>query len=118
MKDLKAKINKTVSTPEFLRQWQGPVDIKTRLAEIVFEILTEYWSGVDTRVLDNREIKNICFEIDELTYEINEIATPQINLQCWLFIGQTIEDWIDFALADEEFETAANLKKILKSEYV
>jgi hypothetical protein len=118
MKDLKLQIGDTVFLPDFVREWNAPGDTKDRLSHILFEILNFYYCGVTNYFLSNRKIKDTCYEIDELSFEITEITTPHINLQCWLFIGETVEKWIEFALNEEEYETASNLKKILNSEYV
>jgi len=111
-------ISDTVFLPDFVRKWTSPNDIKDRLSHIIFEILNYYYVGVCQDFLTNRQIKDVCYEIDELSFEITEISSPHINLQCWLFIGETVEQWIEFALLEEEYEVASNLKKILNSEYV
>jgi len=117
MKGLKLLIGDTVFLPEFVREWTAPVDLKDKVSNIIFEILNLYYVGVSKDLLSNKRIKTICYQIDELSFEISEISTPHINIQCWLFIGETVEKWIEFSILEEEYESASNLKKILNSEY-
>ena len=117
MKELKLLISDTVFLPEFIREWTAPADLKDKVSNINFERLNLYYVGVSKEFLTNEHIKEICYEIDELSFEITDISTPNINIQCWLFIGETVEKWIEFSLLEEEYESASNLKKILNSEY-
>lgn len=118
MEQLKKEIADTVFLPTHLRDWKERQEIKDLAYHLVFEILNLYYLGVESSFLDNKKIKKTCRKIDDLNYELAEISTPQVNLQNWLWIGETIEMWIEFSLESEEYEVATNLRKLLNSEYV
>lgn len=118
MEELKRLISDTVFVPQHLRDWTQASTIKDTSYHIVFEILNVYYMGVTSDLLDNKKVKRLCRKIDRYNHELSELSPPHINLQNWLWIGDTIEKWIDFAVMNEEFEVAANLRKLLNSEYV
>lgn len=118
MEELKSKIAATVFLPEHLREWQDHSDIKDYAYKLAFDILNYYYKAVDREFLDNTRVRRICRRIDTLNGELIDITPPHINLQNWLWIGQTIELWIEYSLEAEEYEIATNLRKLLNSEYV
>ena len=56
--------------------------------------------------------------MDRISADLLGITPPYLHLQGWIWIGETIEEWIQLAIFEEEFESAANLRKLLNSEYV
>jgi len=117
MEELKRKIAETIYVPDYLRKWKSDVDIKDEVTTILFEILDCYFNGVVKEFISNRKVKILCFKIDTYSYDFSQLTDGEIYLQNWLFIGQTIELWIQFAIESEEFEVAANLRKLLNNEY-
>ncbi len=117
MQELKTKISHTIYIPDYLRKWKCDNSTKDLATSILFEILDCYFKGVTGNYLSNRNVKILCNKIDDLSYEFSQITDPDIYLQNWLFIGQTIELWTDLAISLEEFEVATNLRKLLNNEY-
>jgi hypothetical protein len=118
MEELKSKIANTVQLPQFLKDWNECYEIKEEVYEIVYDILNEYYSGVKERFLGNYKIKKTCLNIDALSIKLTRLTPSVINLKCWLWIGDTIERWMHFSIAEELYETTTNLRKLLNSEYV
>lgn len=117
MDELKFRIAETIFLPDYLINWNERQEVKDFIYSTVFEILNIYYSGVKSELLSERLVKRYCRRIDKLNDEAYEYMTPNINLQNWLWIGSTIESWIDFSLELEEYEAAANLRKLLNKEY-
>jgi hypothetical protein len=116
MDGLKDGIAKTILVPHFLYEWND--QYKDELVNLTFQILDLYYRGVNSDLLTNVQVKRICRKIDRLSAESITISPSHIHLQCWLWIGEMIEEWIQLAIFEEEFEVAANLRKLLNSEYV
>jgi len=112
MELLKEEIAKTVQMPDFLYDFQS--EQKEEIVDKTWAILNLYFKCVDVGILNDRKIGYLQRRVWRLSSEITDITPPHMNLQIWLWIGQTIESWIDFAVVDEEFESAANLKKMLE----
>jgi hypothetical protein len=117
MDELKGKIAETIYVPDYLRKWKCDNEIKDLATTILFEMLDCYFNGVQFGFISNRRVKSLCYKIDKLSYDFSQVSDPDIYLQNWLFIGTTVELWIEFAVDLEEFEVAANLRKLLNSEY-
>ena len=117
MEELKSRISHTIYVPDYLRKWNADNEIKDLATTILFEMLDCYFNGVQVGFISNRRVKSLCYKIDNLSYDFSRVSDPDIYLQNWLFIGTTVELWIEFAVDLEEFEVAANLRKLLNSEY-
>jgi hypothetical protein len=117
MQRLKDKISHTIYIPQYLRQWDIDVDTRELVTNLIFDILDHFFRGVVPQFLHGRTIAAVCKKIDHLTYELSQLCDSQIYLQTWLFLGETIESWMQFAVEEEEFEVATNLRKILNMEY-
>jgi hypothetical protein len=118
MELLKAQIASTIYQPDFLREFKAPVEVKDMVYTLCFEILDLYYKGVRPNFLQNRSIKSLCYKIDNLSWDLGSLISPELMLQIWLWIGTTVETWIDFAFELEIYEVVSNLKKILHAEYV
>lgn len=115
--NLKVKIADTVFLPQHLRDWPEDLEIKDCAYHIAFDILNLYYLGISTKFMTNRQIKKTCYGIDSLTYDLAQMSPPHINLLNWIWIGETIEKWIQFCVELEEYEAATNLRKLINSEY-
>jgi hypothetical protein len=112
MEILKQEIASTILMPDFLYGFRS--EHKDVIVEKTWRILDAYFKCVDVGILSDRKIRFLQRKVWHLSSEITDLTPPHLNLQIWLWIGETIEKWIDFAVVDEEFESAANLKKMLE----
>jgi hypothetical protein len=111
----KEKVAETIKLPQFL---QVPMFAnKDEAIDLVWSILDYYFQGCQDTFLTDKDIETICDCIDDLSSLLSDIITSKLYLQCWLFIGKTINQWIEFALQEELYEVATNLRKILNKEY-
>jgi len=117
MEELKKKIYKTIYMPDFLRAWKCDTESKDIATAITFEILACYYKAIQPQLMTMIRVRNLCKKIDDLSYDFSQISNSDIYLQNWLFIGQTVESWLEYAVEEEEYEVAANLRKLLNNEY-
>lgn len=111
----KEKVAETIKLPAFLKV---PVFAnKDEVIDMVWSILDFYFSGCKNEFLDDDDVYAICNCIDDMSELLGEITTSKLYLQCWLWIGETVNTWIDFAIQEELYEVATNLRKILNKEY-
>jgi hypothetical protein len=116
MDGLKEGIARTILVPDFLHEWVD--EYKDEVVSLTFQILDLYYRGVNKELLTNNQVKRLCRKIDRISADLLGITPPYLHLQGWIWIGETIEEWIQLAIFEEEFESAANLRKLLNSEYV
>lgn len=112
---LRSKIAETIILPNFLHEYNH--ELKDEIIACSWEMLDIYYKGVRDQLITNSTIKRLCRKIDQCSYNLLQITPPYLHLQIWLWIGETIEKWIEFAVTDEQYEVAANLKKLMDSEY-
>ena len=117
MQRLRDKIADTIFIPKYLKDWKWPLNKKDKAYDLIFEILDVYFTAVTPEFMTERRVKWTCLKIDRLAVELSEVSEAEIYLQDWFFIGQTIEKWLAFAIEEEEFEVAANLRKLMHQEY-
>ena len=117
MQRLNEKIADTIFIPKYLIDWNWPLKKKDKAYDLIFEILHLYSLGVTQEFITGRRVEFICLKIDRLAKELADVSEAEIYLQDWFFIGQTIEKWLVFAIEEEEFEVATNLRKLMHSEY-
>ena len=115
MVQFKEKVAETVKLPNFL---QTPTFANQKEAiDIIWSILDLYFTGCKNWFLTNDEVSATCDDIDDLSLVLADLIPSKMYLRCWLWIGETINKWISFAIEDELFEAATNLRKLLNQEY-
>lgn len=115
MGTLNERIASTIEIPGFLKSNKVNTDI---VIDVTYAILDAYFNCVSNDLKSDMDLLKLGLIIDKLSSDLSELANPQTNLQCWLWIGEIVTKWIDIAVDEEEFETAANLRKLLNNEYV
>lgn len=73
-----------------------------------------YVSCVDVELLSDRKIVKVQLEVDDQSEVIRYLCKPAEFFMIWIWITKTVEKWISSAVKLDEFESAANLKKVLK----
>jgi hypothetical protein len=111
MSELRKDIATTIYLPKHLT-------LSTEVVDIVYNILNViYTYGVDTDIIPDKLVKEACKDVNSFQDELIDIVSANLHLTIWLWIGETVETWIEMAIKLEEFETATNLKKILECQY-
>lgn len=108
---------KTIKQPNFLMDPNSPLSVKNLIWNRVHNILYEYTVGLSEILLSNSRIKQTCEEIQKLNDDMANSVSDEDMMYIWLFLGETVESWIEKAIELEEYETSANLKKLLENEY-
>jgi len=83
--------------------------------QLIDQILYHFMDGISNVKLTQRKLQYVCLKIENVADELSSISTDKDMTYTWLWIGETINDWIDEALLLEEFESVINLKKILEN---
>lgn len=115
MESVRSKIASTIIMPRDLRDL-----IKANEEEVVtliYKILDQYYKGVTDEFMVDIQIKRACRKVDFFSSELLAYSTPEFSLRAWLWIGDTITEWIDILLEAEDYESATNLRKMLNCEY-
>jgi hypothetical protein len=73
-----------------------------------------YTASVDSDLLSDRNVLKVQLEIDEQSEVIRYLCNPAEFFMIWVWTTKTVEKWISSAVKLDEFESAANLKKVLK----
>lgn len=73
-----------------------------------------YTECVDTEFLSDRMVFKTQLDFDNQSEIIKSICNPAEYFMIMVWITQTAEKWIQSAVLVDEFETATNLKKVLK----
>jgi hypothetical protein len=108
---------KTIKQPEFLIDPSSPLSVKNLVWNRVHNILYEYMVGITEILISNSRIKQTCEEIQKISDDMSNNISDNDMMYVWLFLGETVESWIEEAIELEEFECASNLKKLLENEY-
>lgn len=117
MSDFKNKIASTIFLPNFLKESLEPNT--EDIIKLVFKILDLYHKGIsEQNYMKPNMIWRVCSKIDHISMMLKDISSSDFYLQCWLFIGETVNEWISISIECEEFEVATNLRKLFNNEYV
>jgi len=108
---------KTIKQPGFLLDPNSALSIKNLVWNRVHNILYEYMVGLTEILISNSRIKQTCEEVQKLNDDMANSISDNDMMYVWLWIGETVESWIEKAIDLEEFEAASNLKKLLENEY-
>lgn len=114
---LRRKIAKSIKQPKFLIDPSSTLSTKNLTWNVVHNILYQFLDGVQPVVLSKSRVKFTCNEICKLSDDLSDVLSDKDIVYTWLFMGETVEEWIEWAIELEEFECAANLKNILSNEY-
>lgn len=120
MIDIRSEIAATLIMPDFLKDIESDREddtIGAYIISIIYKILDFHYRGVTDEFLSDLQIKRICRRIDSLSRELSSFAPAELNLNSWLWIGDTVTKWIEISVGAEKYEAATNLRKILNSEY-
>jgi hypothetical protein len=111
MQQLQEEIAETISLPlQFFLH-----DFTSEYTDEIWILLNIiYTSSVHSDLLSDRDVLKVQLEIDEQSQVIRSICKPAEFFMIWVWITKTIEKWISSAVKLDEFESAANLKKVLK----
>jgi hypothetical protein len=110
MQQLQEEIAETIFIPKSLTNL-----ITSECTDEIWILLNIiYTSSVHSDLLSDREIFKVQLEIDEQSEVIRSICKPAEFFMIWIWITKTVEKWISSAVKLDEFESAANLKKVLK----
>lgn len=108
---------KTIKQPQFLMDPNSPLSVKNLIWNRVHNILYEYTIGLSEILLSNSRVRQTCEEVQRLNDDMANSVSDEDMMYIWLFLGETVESWIDKAIELEEYETSANLKKLLENDY-
>ena len=72
-----------------------------------------YTQCICDEFLSEREVLIAQLEVDEQSYDIKELCSPEDFFLIWQWIGKTCSKWLKSAVEHQEFESATNLKKVL-----
>jgi hypothetical protein len=115
MQELKNDIADTIKMPIFFLDLNSVY--RDEIIALAYKILDLHYKGVTDEFLQDRVINRTLRRIEDISMRLKELAEPDINLICWMWINEVVTKWIDFAIMYQEFETATNLRKIINFEY-
>lgn len=115
MDELKMRIAGTIEMPNFLYNVDGPD--KDLIIATAFKLLDLHYKGVEAAFMTDEQIRRVLRRVDSYDLKLRAYASPRVCLKTWIWIGQTVGEWINDAIELEEFEVATNLRKIINSEY-
>jgi hypothetical protein len=108
---------KSIKQPEFLMDPNSPISVKNLVWNRVHNILYEYTIGLSEILLTNSRIKQTCEEVQRINDDMANTISENDMMYIWLWLGETVESWIEKAIELEEYESSANLKRLLENEY-
>lgn len=103
----------SVKQPQFLLDPTSTLTTKSLAWNGVYNILYLMLDGCTCRLIRKHEIDAIEIEVDRINADLRALVDDKQMLMIWIWIGELVEGWIKFAIENEEYEIAANLKKIL-----
>lgn len=115
MQNLKTKIANSIQMPIFLIELRS--EHRDEVIDIVYKILDSHYKGVTDEFLNASATNRLLYKIEWQTIRLKEIVTPETHLNCWMWIGDTVNKWIEYSLQEEAYEVATNLRKIINFEY-
>lgn len=111
---LRKQIMDTIKRPDFLEKSNSSgISVNDIAWNNSYEILYRMLDCVRSCVLSQKAIDDILISIGESSYELDNILNGKQQLYTWIWIHGMIGAWLDMALELDQFETAANLKKII-----
>lgn len=117
IKDFKKELLYTIKRPDWLEEQSSPLSVKNLAWNGVYNILLLFLDGVNSKTLTKKRVDIIVKHIEATTNELDTFLDEKQLLLCWIFIGEKIESWSKLAVQFEQYETAANLQKILETFY-
>jgi hypothetical protein len=82
---------------------------------LTYNMVINFTEGLQKSVIPQWRCELISKEIMDISDDLSKLVDDVSLLMIWLFVGETIEDWIDMAISLDCFESAENLKRILAS---
>lgn len=73
-----------------------------------------YTQCISDEFLSDRQILITELEIEEQSRDIKELCEPEDYFLIWQWIGKTCSKWLESSVKYQEFESATNLKKVLR----
>lgn len=117
IKDFKKELLYTIKRPDWLEEQSSPLSVKNLAWNGVYNILLLFLDAVNEKTLTKKRVEIIVKHIEATTNELDSFLDERQLLLCWIFIGEKIESWSKLAVQWEQYETAANLQKILETFY-
>lgn len=77
-----------------------------------------FLDGVVDYVLDNDSIASICIDIEKVSNNLKNFVYHKMVMYIWIWVSELVELWIELAVANEEYEMAANLQNIISQNYI
>lgn len=114
---LRRKIAKSIKQPKFLIDPSSTLSTKNLTWNVVHNILYQFLDGVQPVVLSKSRVKFTCNEVAKLSDDLEAVISDKDLVYVWLYMGELVEEWIEWSVELDEFECAENLKKILNNEY-
>lgn len=117
IKEFKKALLYSIKKPDWLEDSSSPLSFKNLAWNGVYNILLLFLDGVNKKTLTKKRIELIVKHIESTTNELDTFLDERQLLLCWIFVGEKVESWSKLAVECEEYETAANLQKILETFY-
>jgi|688.fasta_scaffold259121_4 hypothetical protein len=113
---LRRDITESMVTPGFLKNPNLSLTLRNLSTASINQIYYYLLDAIVTTPLTESDCIKISKDIEEVFDELNMILEPKDVLYIWLHIGDLSEKWIKLAVDREEYEVAANLKKVMLPE--
>ncbi len=110
----KQTIKRTIKRPDFLSDPNNSFSTKSLTWTLTYGILIHFNDVVVNEVVSNSKLNYISKLIMDSSEELSKFIDDKQLLYIWLFIGELIDDWIEMAEDEEQYEACANLKNLLK----
>lgn len=114
---LRKEILSEIKRPDFLSSIINSMTINDLAWNHCYLILFAGLDCVSKKVLSDRQIDAIVSEIDECSNDLEQTVDSKTLLYCWVWLHGQMIAWFDRAVELEEYETAANLKKVITNIY-
>ena len=113
MNQLRKDCVSLIEQPSFIDNLD-PVTARTTWS-LTYNMVINFTEGLQRSVIPQWRCDLISKEIMDISEDLSKLIDETYLLMIWLFIGETIEWWIERAISLDCFESAENLKRILNS---
>ncbi len=111
-------IKKTIKRPDFLNDPNNSFSTKSLTWTLTYNILILFNDVVVQDVVSNPRLNYISRLIMDSSEELTKFIDDKELLYIWLFIGELVDEWIEIAEEQEQYEVCANLKNLMKKCFV
>lgn len=107
-------IKKTIKRPDFLSDPNNSFSTKSLTWTLTYSILTLFNDVIGNEIVSNPKLNYISKLIMDSSEELSKFIDDKELLYIWLFIGELVDEWIELAEEQEQYESCANLKNLMK----